>query len=302
MQWIWCLVLLQASLSYAAGGRRGEVFEVHGHRGARAREPENTLPAFEHALNGGANVLEADVGVSKDGHLVLNHDFEVNTKLCRSASPGLKNANHPLVNSLTLAQLKTYDCGSAYDAEFPERKIRPGARILTLGEFLDWLNRTPNPAGRLVRLNLETKIESAHPGKTVAPRVFVDMIARELKKHRISANRVILQSFDFRTIVYAKKKYPQYQTSALVEGDSLDVEKIWEQTRANYISPDANLLNKEKVRQAHALGMQVVPWTLNKSLHWGHFRMMGVDGIITDDPAALVRYLNPPKSGLKSRP
>ncbi len=299
MQWIWCLTLLPI-MACASGAKRGTDLEIHGHRGARALEPENSLYAFAHALENGATVLEADLGVSRDGHVVLNHDAQVDTELCVSRDAKLRRLERPLVNSLTLAQLKTYDCGSAYDADFPKRTLRPGAQVVSFSEFLAWLNGVNLANAKTVRLNLETKIEANHPTWTVGPQEFVELIAKELKKHRIDASRVILQSFDFRTIIYSKKRYPQFQTAALYEGSGLDVATIFASTRADYLSPDAILLTHAKVKEAQELGMRVVPWTLNKRSQWGYFIDMGVDGIITDDPAGLVQYLQPArKAGYK---
>jgi glycerophosphoryl diester phosphodiesterase len=294
MQRIWSLSLSLFLLSACATGAGSKIsadFEIHGHRGARARLPENTIPSFEHALKAGANVLEADLGVTRDGHVIMNHDLEVDTELCVSSSPHLKGRVRPLVYSLTLKQIKTYDCGSAFDPDFPQRQLVPGTKIPTLAEFLTWLNRGDLEAKKTVRLNLETKIEAKLPKHTVSPEAFVDSIVRVLEHHKIQPERVILQSFDFRTIQYSKSKYPRMQVSALVEGDELNVSEVWQTTRAEYLSPDAGLLSRKKIREAHALGMRVVPWTINNPSHWGHFIRMGVDGIITDDPAGLVEYM-----------
>lgn len=299
MRSIICFVIVPL-FAYAAGSGRSASFEIHGHRGARALEPENTLAAFSHALKNGATVLEADMGVSRDGHLVLNHDFEVDTVLCVSRDAKLRRLQRPLVNSLSLAQLKTYDCGSTFVEKFPKRTLRPGEPIIALSELLEWLNQSNLPNAKSVRLNLETKIEAAHPHATIAPKEFVNLFAAELKKHRIDPRRVILQSFDFRTIVYAKQRYPEFQTSALFEGESLDVDAIWKATKADYLSPDARLLTRAKVSQAHDLGMLVAPWTLNKPVEWAYFMGMGVDGLITDDPAGLARHIANAKE-LKNR-
>lgn len=295
MQWI-CALGLVSTVALAGGGPRpGTSFEVHGHRGARALEPENTLPAFAHALNAGAHVLEADLGVSRDGVLVLNHDFHVNTTLCLSETPKLRTRVRPLVKDLNVAELVTYDCGLKADPEFPRRAITPGARLLRLRDLLQWLSRSSDPRARTVQLNLETKIDPRHPTWTITPKAFVDLLVQELRRNRFPLERVILQSFDFRTIIYSKRSYPGLRTSALVdkssEADVLDVDKVWAQTRADYLSPNAHLLNSKSVERAQQLGMKVVPWTLNERRAWWYFLRMGVDGIITDDPAGLIRYL-----------
>src|SRR5690242_16930661 len=81
-------------------------FVVHGHRGAMALRPENTIPSFEEAIRGGADYIEMDVYPTRDNVLVISHDPTVNLDLC--AGPGGKQAIH----ELTLAQTREYDCGS----------------------------------------------------------------------------------------------------------------------------------------------------------------------------------------------
>src|SRR3981081_1459618 len=78
---------------------------VHGHRGARARRPENTLPAFRYALAAGVDVLELDVAVTKDNIAVVSHDPLVNSTICSGSSLDMP------IRSLTRAQLREYDCG-----------------------------------------------------------------------------------------------------------------------------------------------------------------------------------------------
>lgn len=293
MQRIWCGWLLLISFNaFAAAGPRPTHFEVHGHRGARAREPEETLYAFEYALLAGADVLEADMNVSLDGHLVLHHDMQLNTNLCRSESPKLKNLVRPLINELTLAELKTYECGSRRDSHFPHRQLHKDAMLLSLSDFLNWLQSTPIAAAKTVRLNLETKSEPKHPNWTLRPAAFVELFVAELKEHDFPIERIILESFDFRTIIYAKSKYPQMVTSALIDKDNqMTVYDIWQATHADYLSPNARWLGRSDVEQAHQIGMKVIPWTLNWRILWWYYRRMGVDGIITDDPARLVQYL-----------
>ncbi|HYM11955.1 MAG TPA: glycerophosphodiester phosphodiesterase family protein, partial [Bryobacterales bacterium] len=84
---------------------------VHGHRGCRAVRPENTLPAFQHAIEVGVDALEMDLDVTKDGVLVVSHDPFVNPVICRG--PGLAAVPSDIaIRSLTLAQLGRYDCGA----------------------------------------------------------------------------------------------------------------------------------------------------------------------------------------------
>src|SRR5947209_10993564 len=85
---------------------------VHGHRGARAIYPENTIPAFEYAIKAGADVLEMDVAVTKDNVLVISHDPHMNAAICKGPQP------NALIHSLTLEQVRQYDCGALRNPRF----------------------------------------------------------------------------------------------------------------------------------------------------------------------------------------
>src|ERR1700719_4983697 len=109
-------------------------FDIEAHRGGRALLPENTLPAFANALSMGVNTLELDIGVTKDGAIVVSHERGLNPDLARAPdglyvpAPGI-----PYVK-LTLAEVKRYDVGqirpgSGYAARFPDQLAVPGARI-----------------------------------------------------------------------------------------------------------------------------------------------------------------------------
>ncbi len=271
-----------------------QTLEVHGHRGARALRPENTLAAFQHALEVGVTALELDMGVTKDNHVVLNHDLSVNTDLCKSRDRELARLRNPLVNSLTLDQIKTYDCGSIRNSDFPQQILFPGAQIPTLRELLRFLKFHPLPQSKFVKLNMETKLDPERPSASVSPAVFVDLVEEVIVSEGFDPRRVILQSFDFRSIVYAKQKWPLLKTSALISrlngwgSTSQKVQRIFEETQADYLSPSGWACDEDLVQAVHALNKKVLVWTINKKKDWRHFINLGVDGIITDDPAALL--------------
>src|SRR5215467_8549314 len=95
---------------------------VHGHRGARAVLPENTIPAFEYAIKIGADVLELDLAVTKDNVLVVSHDPRINPAICSGPK------EHVAIHDLTLAELRRYDCGAKGNPSFPKQKPVPGTR------------------------------------------------------------------------------------------------------------------------------------------------------------------------------
>jgi glycerophosphoryl diester phosphodiesterase len=267
-------MLLLAVLS-ANGATR---IQVHGHRGARARYPENTLPAFEYAIRAGVDVLELDMAVTRDNVVVVSHDPHLSPVICQGPHVGA------LIHDLTLAEVREMDCGALRNPHFPEQHPVPGTRIPTLDEVFQLA-----PRGSF-RFNIETKSFPDKPEYTPPPAEFVRLVLEEIRKHKLES-RVILQSFDFRTLVEMKKVAPEIELAALYEGKQRDFVSIAREARADIISPDYHLVTPEQVQTAHEASLQVVPWTANDPRDWAKLIDAGVDAIISDDPAALIAYL-----------
>ncbi len=250
---------------------------VHGHRGARARRPENTIPAFQYAIDQGVDVLELDVAVTKDNVAVVSHDPLINAAICTGPKTGIP------IHTLTLAELHAYDCGAKQNPNFKTQVPVPGTHIPTLDEVFD-LSR-----GTRVWFNVETKIFADKPELTPGPEEFTRMILDLIRKHGME-NRVILQSFDPRTLRVMKKLDPSIPRAALFETNR-DWPEVAREFEATLYSPDYHLVTKERVAQAHAAGLQVAPWTVDKPEDWQKMADAKVDAIITDDPAALIAWL-----------
>lgn len=253
--------------------------QVHGHRGARARMPENTLPAFEYAIEVGVDVLELDMAVTKDNVLVVSHDPILHGPVCRGP------VERAVIHELTLKQVKEWDCGAIQNPGFKEQKTIPGTRMPTLDEVFALA-----PKGKF-EFNIETKIFADHPEYSPGPAEFARLVVEAVKRHKLE-KRVMIQSFDFRTLVQARKLAPDIRLSALYgmgPKDFLTLSK--EGANAEIVSPEYRLITTEKVIAAHAKGLQVVPWTANKVEDWDRLVRAGVDAIISDDPAALIAHL-----------
>jgi glycerophosphoryl diester phosphodiesterase len=265
-----------ASAAHLMGSNSRHIL-VHGHRGARARRPENTLPAFRYAIGEGVDFLELDVAVTKDNVLVVSHDPLMNATICAGPKLGIP------IHTLTLAELKEYDCGAKQNPLFKTRVPVPGTRVPTLDEVFD-LSR-----GNAIQFNVETKIFADHPELTPGPEVFTKMILDLIRKHGIE-QRVILQSFDPRTLRVMKKLDPSIRRAALFE-----VEREWPEVarefEATHLSPLYSLVTKERVAWAHSAGLEVVPWTINKPEEWAKLADDGVDAMISDAPASLIAWL-----------
>lgn len=278
---------------------------VHGHRGARALRPENTLPAFEYAIAQGVDVLELDLAVTKDNVLVVSHYPSL-----KASFPGERVCTGPElkpetpIRTMTLAEVKQYDCGATANPRFPKQVAVPGTKVPTFDEVLALADHA---TGSSFQFNVETKSFPNHPELTPTPAEFVRLIVEAVKRHKLEP-RIILQSFDFRTLAEMKKQDPAIRLSALVSNSKYDAMmgitdpdkdfgSIARKTGANIVSPDTSLVTAEQVAAAHKAGAEVAPYTINDPAEWQRLVDCKVDAIITDDPAALLAWLrakNPP--------
>jgi len=270
------LALAGAILTRAAEAPR---IAVHGHRGARARLPENTIPAFEYAIQAGVDVLEMDMAVTRDNVIVISHDPILESPVCSGPRPSA------VIHALTLAEVRRWDCGAVRNPRFPGQQPIPGTRMPALDEVFRLADR-----GKF-EFNIETKIFREHPEYTPPPEEFAGLVLEKIRQYKLE-RRVILQSFDFRTLAAMRKLAPQIRLSALVENDSRAFPAIAaEAANAGIVSPEFHLVTAAKVAAAHAAGRQVVPWTANTPADWDMLIAAKVDAIISDDPAELIAHL-----------
>ncbi len=281
--WLLSSVVLLSCTFGLANASAAKPIEVQGHRGARAARPENTLPAFRYALDLGVDTLELDLGVTKDDRLVVLHDQHITPQRCLGLKAPIE------VRSLTLAQVGRFDCGSKLNPRFPKQKLVPKTRIPTLEEVFALAKKHPN--GKKVQFNIETKIHPAHPKRSPSPKRFAALVVASIRKHGL-VQRAVVQSFDHRTLIEVKKLEPKLRIAALNSDDLPDFVNMAQSLGAEIISPHHEWITKEAIEALHRRGVKVIPWTANTPAAWKRLIEMGVDGIITDDPQALLRYLN----------
>jgi glycerophosphoryl diester phosphodiesterase len=261
-----------------ATGAFAQTVQVHGHRGARAMRPENTLPAFEYAIAQGVDALELDMAVTKDGVVVVSHDPELRPPVCTGPRERV------VIHELTLAEVRQWDCGAKQNPLFAKQQPVPGTRMPTLEEVFALA-----PKGRFL-FNIETKIFPERPEVAPPPDEFARLVLVLIRKHHLES-RVVLQSFDFRTLHAMKKLAPEIKLSALYSGAARNFVEIAQEAGARIVSPEAHLVTPAQVKAAHAAGLEVLPWTANTPEEWERLIAAGVDGIISDDPAALIAFL-----------
>ncbi|HXM42788.1 MAG TPA: glycerophosphodiester phosphodiesterase [Bryobacteraceae bacterium] len=251
---------------------------VHGHRGARAMRPENTLPAFEYAIAIGADALEMDVAVTRDDVVVVSHDPKLNRSVCRSPDPPRP------IRELTLAELERWDCGAVRNRRFPKQTLIPGARVPTLDQVLNLSDR-----GDFL-FNIEVKSFPDRPALAPPPAHFAELVCQAIRRHKLEG-RVMVQSFDFRILHAMRRLAPAIRLAALYMGPPKSFVAIAHRAGAGIVAPYHALASARQIRAAHAVGLDVVAWTANRPRDWRRLIAAGVDAIITDDPAALLAYL-----------
>lgn len=270
------MVLAAACSDPAAPARR---ILVHGHRGARALRPENTLPAFQYAIAQGVDVLELDMAVTRDNVIVISHDTHMNRAICQGP------AGETAIHQLSLEQVWQWDCGALKNPNFPLQQPVPGTKMPTLDEVFDLA------APSAVELNIETKINPQTPELAPDPLTFSQLVVDAVRRHKME-RRVMVQSFDFRTLKAVRTLAPEIRLSALYEGTPKSFLEIARDAGGvEIISPRYSLATPEQVLAAHAAGMQVMPWTANTPAIWERLVEAQVDAIISDDPAALIAWL-----------
>jgi glycerophosphoryl diester phosphodiesterase len=258
--------------------------------------PENTLAAFEQAVAGGVDVIEMDVVISGDGQVVVSHEPWFSAAICRlpsgAAIPPEQELQHNLYR-LSYAEIRQYDCGLTQHPRFPQQQILPAYKPL-LREVIDHVEALVKRLGRAaIRYSIELKTEPGgddifHP----RPEVFVPLVLAIVGERQVSA-RVTLLSFDPRILRAARLLSPALALCLLVED-----EQPLNKHLANLgfvpevFGPDYDLLTAELLQEAHALGMRIVPWTVNDTEAMRYLIGAGVSGITTDYPDVLRAVLN----------
>jgi len=286
-----------------------QAFDLQGHRGARGLAPENTLPAFERALALGVTTLELDIAITSDGVLVIHHDPTLNPAITRDASGQFLDRRGPPVHSLAWAQLQMYDVGrlnprSDYGKQYPDQQPVDGTRIPRLSDLFDLVKRRGDDK---VRFDIETKLWPAKPEETLAPEPFARAVVDEIRKAGMAA-RSQIQSFDWRTLQVVQKIAPEIPTVYLTaqqswldnigvtrpEGsvwtagfqyrDHGSIPRMIKAAGGSAWSAYFGDLDAQKIKEAQALGLKVLAWTVNDPAVMTRLLDWGVDGLITDRP------------------
>lgn len=266
------------------------ILDVQAHRGGRGLMPENTLAAMSKGLSFGVKTLEMDVVITKDKQVVLSHEPFFNTEITTKPDGSLVKPEEEKelnIYRMDFAEVLKYDVGLKPHPRFPKQEKKAATKP-ALSEVFDLVKTYMKEAKRPYPFfNIETKSQPAsdnlyHP----EPKEFVELLMGVIKAYDME-KQVIIQSFDFRTLQYLHKKYPQIKTAMLVEAnDKRSFRKQLDDLgfTPTIHSPAYELITPNLIAECHEKRIQVIPWTVNDKTTFDKLKNMGVDGIITDYP------------------
>jgi len=298
--------------------------DVQAHRGGMALMPENTIPAMLNAVKLGAKTLELDVVISADGKVVVSHDPYMSAAFM--SKPTGDEISKEEEKSLNLYQMP-YDSISKYKLGIKTHPMFPNQmKLVSYKPLLSTLIDSVEAYVKLNKLrpvyyNIETKCSPAGDGKfNPVPDVFVKAMMDVINQKGIK-NRVIIQSFDVRTLQILHQTEPTVKLSLLVQGkmnlteEQLKKYGLTAQEVADYFkqvnskkggltedlanlgfvpaiySPYYSGVDAEMIKKAHEKNMQIVPWTVDKEEDMKLLAQLGVDGMITNSPDLLIKLV-----------
>ena len=271
----------------------GQSSYIQGHRGCRGLYPENSLPAFQHALEMGVTVLEMDVCLSADGQVYVSHEPYMNPLY--ASFPDGRPVTESTINlyQRPYSEIKSFDVGSRGNKLFPEQ-VRVSTYKPLLSEVLALGEAYARKTGRQIFYNIEIKSEPSEYGisQPATVKEFADRVWSVIAG-QISPYALILQSFDFAVLKYWKSEIHQGRISALVEKESPEQMLADLGFVPEIFSPSHRFLTKEQIDLCHTKGMRVIPWTINTTAEMQKFSEWQVDGIITDYPNRAPQFLKP---------
>lgn len=261
-------------------------FDTQGHRGARGRFPENTLPSFMEAIDQGMRTLELDVCVSADSIVLVSHEPWFNTKICLIDTFGYEEKES--LFKLNYAEIAKVDCGSKGNIDFPSQNAVYAVKPTLAETILETQRHAAELNKPLPFYNIEIKTEPGEEGH-LTPEIdaFVALVITELNKLNV-LDRCTIQSFDVRPLKTLHESYPAVRL-AYLSASPLSYKRELEALgfTPSIYSPHHLTLRPATVQALHAEGIEVIPWTVNDVTRMTELVGWGVDGIITDFPDRL---------------
>ncbi|MTE26777.1 glycerophosphodiester phosphodiesterase family protein [Winogradskyella ouciana] len=262
--------------------------DVQGHRGCRGLLPENSLPAFEKAVDLGVQTLELDIAITKDKEVVVSHEPFISRFTCLNPEgneiPKEMDMAYNLYH-MTNEEIKEFDCGSKYHPSYPEQE-----KLKTYKPLLSEVFEMDKVKESEVKFNIELKSKPEYYGiYTPHPEEYVKIVLNEIEDKGMF-NRVNLQSFDLTILEEIKKQSPKMKIALLIDKDENIATKLAELSyKPEIISPYFELLTShDLIMNYQDKGYKIIPWTVNEEQDMFKMLRWNVDGIITDYPDRLL--------------
>lgn len=294
-----CLILLiHVNIQMPAWSQSD--FDLQGHRGCRGLMPENTMPAFLKAVELGVTTLEMDVVISADQQVVVSHEPWMSPIICThpDGRPVTKSEAKKInLYRMKYAEIQSFDCGMRIHPGFPNQQkvkaVKPTLKIVIKSvERFTIDNKYKQPA-----YNIEIKSHSrGYQIYIPKPDEFVDLVVNEIRRLGIET-QTTLQSFDLNVLEELQKvDQRKFRIAYLVEkGKKIQKNLSKLSFQPEIYSPNYKLLTEASLKQAHDLGLKVIPWTINDLEVMAKLIDWGIDGIITDYPDITIGITFPVK-------
>ena len=267
--------------------------DIQAHRGGIGLMPENTIPAMINAIKLGVNTLEMDLNISKDRKVVVSHDPYMNYKFVTKPDGTFisqeETKEYKLYN-MTYDSIRKFDTGMKPHPDFKgQKKLRTYKPLIS--ELIDSVENFVKKKGYSpMRYNIEIK-SSVTNDNLFSPvyNEFADLAIEVLLSKNLG-DRLVVQCFDVRTLNYLHNKYSGVRLSYLVDKNAGKFEDFMSQINftPEYLSPHYSLVDEELVSKCRALGIKIVPWTVDKPEDIQRILGLKVDAIISNYPDRVI--------------
>jgi glycerophosphoryl diester phosphodiesterase len=284
-----CAALSCKTVKMASDVKKYPTFFKIGHRGTRGLMPENTIPAMNAGLAEGANTVEMDLHITKDGKVVVYHDESFNpdyTLMPDGSEIPVKERTKYTFYQMNYDEIRKFDIGTKPYPAYPKQK-RMRSYAPLIGEMIDSVdlfakaNKLPPPF-YLIEIKSAEKTDGFDQP---APDEYMKIVMKVLDAKNLG-NRMIIQSFDMRPLQVIHRTHPKVATGYLTSDKTTTFEGDVAKLGFNpiFYNPYYKLVTADMVKKCHDKGILITPWTVNTVAEMKAIKGLGVDGIITDYP------------------
>lgn len=276
----------------SACSQDSHVIDVQAHRGGAGLMPENTVQAMEYAINLGVNTLEFDLQLSADKKAVASHEhyFHHNYSTRPDGSPVMPEDDKEYLYLMPYDSIARYDVGLRPDSRWPGRKKL--AAVKPLAE--DIIDFAEAASSGKINYNIEIKSSSGEGEGVLWPdyKTFCDVCIPLLLSKNLG-DRLIVQSFDIRTLEYIHENWPDVALSFLTGSEFTGISEALSQLSftPEWWSPHYSLVSGENVKYCHERGIKVVPWTIDEPEDIKRIASLGVEAIISNYPDRVIEIV-----------